>query len=365
VELEVPRFGEFARQYAGISSGELAECLRVQHRSGDRLGRVMVAAGYLAPEQVTDVLRVQARWAARMRCRDIAPDAFPLSVPLSLCLPCYNEAQVIEEVLSGACAVLPEFLDEFEIVVVDDGSEDGTANVVNRFARSDRRVRLVRHERNRGYGAAVATGLRSAGGEWICLTDGDGQFNLLDLLQLLVNAHRADVAVGYRYRRADNVGRRLNAVAWNWLIRSLIGLRVRDLDCAFKLLPRWVIEKLELSAEGACISAQILAQCIRGGASVCEVPVNHFPRSAGKATGANLRVIAKAFRELSVVWQYRRMSPWKVDGRRLSLRGAASAASPEVNAEKTHATKRAQLKDGIASSSDLIVESMKDGSPWA
>src|SRR4051812_39807837 len=145
-----------------------------------------------------DILRRQAAWAARMHSREIAPLEFPLSRPLSLCMPCYNEQDVIGEVLDGACTVLPEFCDEFEIVVVDDGSADATSSVVERFAMKDDRVRLVRHEQNRGYGAAVATALRAAHGEWICFTDGDGQFNMLDLPQLLVHAERADVVVGYR-----------------------------------------------------------------------------------------------------------------------------------------------------------------------
>jgi hypothetical protein len=90
-----------------------------------------------------------------------------------------------------------------------------------------------------------------------------------------------------------------------------MGLRVKDLDCAFKLFPRWVVDALQLNSEGACISAEIMAQCNRGGLSICEVPVNHYPRAAGKATGANLGVVVKAFKELPIVWQYRKMSPWE------------------------------------------------------
>jgi hypothetical protein len=362
VQLEVPRFGEFARQQAAVSTKALTECLALQRAHGGRLGGVMVRAGCLSPEQVSEILRVQARWVARMRSHDMAPRQFPLSDPLSLCLPCYNEAEVIEEVLFGACAVLPEFLDEFEIVVVDDGSTDGTAAVVERIARRNHCVRLVRHERNRGYGAAVATALRAAQGEWICFTDGDGQFNLLDLPQLLVHAQNADVAVGYRHRRADNVVRRLNAYGWNWLIRCLVGLRVRDLDCAFKLFPRWVVDRLELTAHGACISAQILAQCVGGGLAVSEVPVNHFPRSAGKATGANLRVIAKAFRELSVVWQYRGMSPWNVERDRHSPR-RRETSTPSHNGVAPRRKGIAPVGSELPIAADLVAEPLTEGSP--
>lgn len=327
VQLEIPRFGEFARQHAAVRSRDLLTCLEIQRRSGKRLGTILVQEGLLAEEQVIDVLSRQAQWAARMRSHDLGAEVFPIAGPFSLCMPCYNEQDVIGDVLTGACAVLPEFVEEFEIVVVDDGSADDTSAVVELIAARDSRVRLVRHDRNRGYGAAVATALQAAEGEWICMTDGDGQFNLLDLPQLLVESRNSDVVVGFRHRRADNGLRKLNANSWRWLIRCLMGLRVRDLDCAFKLFPRWVIDSLHLRAEGACISAEILTQCMRGGSTICEVPVNHLPRSAGKATGANLGVVLKAFRELPIVWQYRNMPPWALDKKRTERQGAAFHSS--------------------------------------
>jgi hypothetical protein len=322
VQLEVPRFGEFARQIADVDSRAIERCLAEQRRTGQRIGATMVRLGVIDAQQLASILQSQAKWVARARSRDIAPLSFPMLTPLSMCLPCYNEQDVIEDVLLGALAVLPEFVDEFEIVVVDDGSADDTSLIVERLAERDDRIRLVRHAANRGYGAAVATALRAARGEWICFTDGDGQFSFLDLPQLLCNAQHADVVIGYRRRRADNGVRRFNSNSWKWLIRCLMGLRVKDLDCAFKLFPRWVVDELQFNSEGACISAEILTQCIRGGISICEVPVNHFPRAAGKATGANLGVVVKAFKELPIVWQYRRMSPWD-----LQRRPAATADS--------------------------------------
>lgn len=325
LQLEVPRFGEFARQRAAVRSGDLSACLAIQRKTGQRLGAILVQEGHLSEDDVLQILASQARWAARMRSHDLGAEGFPIARPFSLCLPCYNEEDVIGDVLAGACAVLPEFAEEFEIIVVDDGSRDRTAEIVSDWSLRDPRVRLVQHKHNRGYGAAVTTALQSSSGEWICMIDGDGQFNLLDLPQLLVDAQGADVVVGYRHRRADNGIRKLNAHSWKWLIRCLMGLKVRDLDCAFKLFPRWVIDSLQFRAEGACISAEILTQCCRGGLTICEVPVNHFPRSAGKPTGANLSVVLKAFRELPIVWQYRSMSPWTLDRHR--ERGFAPAHS--------------------------------------
>jgi hypothetical protein len=342
VQLEIPRFGEFARQCAAVRSQDLAKCLSIQQRDGRRIGKILEEEGFLADERVTEILKEQARWAARMRSHDLAPAEFPLLGPLSLCMPCFNEQDVIGDVLRGACAVLPEFVEEFEVIVVDDGSSDNTAAVVQEWAAADAHVRLVQHERNRGYGAAVSTALQAAEGKWVCMTDGDGQFNLLDIPQLLVDAQSNDVVVGYRHRRADNGMRKFNAHSWKWLIRCLMGLRVRDLDCAFKLFPRWVIDELQLRSEGACISAEILAQCTRGGLSICEVPVNHFPRAAGKATGANLGVVIKAFRELPIVWQYRHMAPWNNGNRRTeheAIRpGLAAAAIDAMDGDNSMLT---------------------------
>ena len=183
VQLEVPKLGEFARQLADVDSSEIQRCLVEQKRTGQRLGATMTRLGVIDRGQLAMLLREQAKWAARMRSRDIAPRTFPLTTPLSMCLPCYNEQDVIEDVLLGALAVLPAFLEEYEIVVVDDGSSDKTASIVQRIAERDDRVRLIKHSTNRGYGAAVSTALRAAQGEWICFTDGDGQFSFLDLPQ--------------------------------------------------------------------------------------------------------------------------------------------------------------------------------------
>jgi hypothetical protein len=330
VPQEVPRFGEFARQFAHVRSDQLVACLREQQRYYQPIGRILVKAGLINSDQIRVILGQQASWAARNRSHDLAPDQFPIATTFSLCMPCFNEAETLEDVLVGAMAVLPHFVSEFEVIIVDDGSTDHTASVVEQWARSDDRIRLVRHGQNRGYGAAVASGLRAAHGELVCLTDGDGQFNLLDLPQLLVNSETSDVVIGYRRCRADNGIRRFNARSWNRLIRALTGLRVQDLDCAFKLFPRWVVDRLQLTADGACISAEILTQCARGGASLCEVPVSHYPRVAGKATGGNLKVVAKAFRELPIVWRYRRMPRWQGDGVRFKFAPAGCSIANGV-----------------------------------
>ncbi len=306
---QTPPFGVFARKMFALPESIIEESIESQQREGGKLGGRLVREGYLKPGQVFEVLAEQAEWVARLHSGDLNSGRFPVATPFSLCMPCYNEAEVIEDWLQTCLAILPAFLDEFEIVVVDDGSADGTGDAVQRVVEKDARVRLVRHPENKGYGAAVTTALRACEGELICMVDGDGQFNLLDLPRLLVKAQESDVVIGYRFERADTRIRKLNAKSWNQLIRLLLGVRVNDLDCAFKLFPRWVVEQFQLTSQGACISAEMVVQCVRGGLSISQVPVNHHPRYHGAATGANLKVVAKAFRELPTLMRYRSSPP--------------------------------------------------------
>jgi Glycosyl transferase family 2 len=305
VGLEHPSFGQFGRQLFSVSSRDLEACLEQQRRSGGRLGEILEHRQLLTREQIIRILANQARWVADARRGDVAPQAFPLPHFLSLCLPAYNEALNIRETLDAACAIVPAFVSRYEIVVVDDGSADDTAEIVRRYASDAPSVRLVRHEKNRGYGAALSSGFRAARGDLVAFTDADGQFSLLDLPQLLTRLNGYDAVIGYRYHRVDNAVRRFNAWAWNCLIRLVLQVQVRDLDCAFKLFRRDVVERLELTSTGAAINAEIMTQCTGAGCRILELPVCHYPRYHGSPTGGALSVIAKAFRELPRLRKYR------------------------------------------------------------
>jgi len=307
--LERPRFGEFAKQLAAITTCELEDCLKYQSEYGGRIGAILADRKLIQQEQIPEILRMMARWVAATRHADMPGFGFPRPLKLSVCMPAFNEADVIEDCLAAACAILPEFVEDFELIIANDGSSDETGELVHQFSQRDPRVRLVNHEVNRGYGAAVSSGLKAAEGDLVIFTDGDGQFSMLDLPQLLEHVNDVDYVIGYRYERAEGGLRRLNAWSWNRLIRAMLGVRVRDLDCAYKLFPRDVIEELKLTSQGACINAEILTQCARGGLTFCETPVMHYPRYHGAPTGANLKVIIKAFRELPQLWKYRSAPP--------------------------------------------------------
>jgi glycosyltransferase involved in cell wall biosynthesis len=217
---------------------------------------------------------------------------------ISVFFPCYNEQDNVKRVVSRAVEVLEEMGADFEVIIVNDGSADKTGDVADSIAAADKRVRAVHHPQNRGYGAAVQSGIRNAKKELVFFTDGDGQFDIGEINLLLPLIKQNDIVCGYRLNRKDPFMRKLNGWLWTKLVCMLFGMRIRDIDCAFKLFRREVFDGMKLSSAGALISAEILARATRHGYKIAEVGVHHYPRTAGKQTGANLKVILRAFKEL-------------------------------------------------------------------
>ena len=217
---------------------------------------------------------------------------------LSASFPAHNEEGNVEAMIEGLLAALPQVADRFEIIAVDDGSTDRTFERATAMAAADPRIRVVRHQTNRGYGAAVWTGLTAGTMEYAFFTDGDCQFDVRELTELIPMIDRCDAVVGYRVDRQDNAVRILNAHAWNWLIRVLLHVPVRDVDCAFKLFRREALRDLEIVSGGAMFSAELLARLVARGARIVERPVHHLPRESGRSSGGDPRVIARAFKEL-------------------------------------------------------------------
>jgi glycosyltransferase involved in cell wall biosynthesis len=217
---------------------------------------------------------------------------------ISVALPAYNEEANIGPMVSEVVQVLSGLTDDYEVLVVNDGSRDGTARVVRELEQRYPQVRLIDHEVNQGYGAALYSGFTSARKEWIFFTDSDKQFNVAEISRLLPFVDRADLIAGYRAPRRDPFSRRLFGKAWTTLVTVLFGYTVRDVDCAFKLFRREIIEHINIEARGATFSAEFLVRAKRKGYRFHEVAVTHLPRTAGTQTGAKLRVILRAFREL-------------------------------------------------------------------
>jgi cellulose synthase/poly-beta-1,6-N-acetylglucosamine synthase-like glycosyltransferase len=219
---------------------------------------------------------------------------------LSVVLPAFNEEGNLEHIVGEALALLGALaLERFEVVVVDDGSTDQTSLIGDDLAARHPEVTMHHHPRNQGYGAALRTGLMQSRLAWVFWTDSDGQFDLTQLTRLLDQSDNFDAVIGYRIQRADHLGRKMNTLAWTMLIRLVLGVRVRDVDCAFKLINRRALEIIgPLQSDGAVISAELVARLNRAGMPICQVGVDHYPRTSGEPSGASLRVVARAMREL-------------------------------------------------------------------
>ena len=220
--------------------------------------------------------------------------------PLSLTVfyPCYNEEANVERTTEAALKTCRRLTDDFEIIIVNDGSKDRTAEIADRLAAEHPEVRAVHNNPNLGYGGALQRGYREATKEWVFYTDGDGQFDFEEIDKLLPLLADYDAVSAYRLDRKDPLIRKVNAFCWSTLVNLVFGMRIRDIDCAFKLFPRRLFDQIEMKSMGALIDAEVLARAIRLGYRIGQIGVHHYPRTEGEQTGANLRVILRAFKEL-------------------------------------------------------------------
>src|SRR6266566_2709934 len=213
-------------------------------------------------------------------------------------LPAYNEEALIGQTLCTVMAALSSWMHDFEVIVVNDGSKDRTADIVAHLAAYDQRIRLVNHPVNKGYGAALVTGFESVTKELTFFMDSDGQFDIRDLVRFFPLIEEYSAILGYRVDRQDTWMRKLNAWGWKKLVGFIFRVHARDIDCAFKLFRSEFFRTNRLETRGAMINAEILYKLARAGYTYTEVGVQHLPRRAGKATGAKPTVILRALREL-------------------------------------------------------------------
>jgi len=222
---------------------------------------------------------------------------------ISIILPAYNEEKNISRAIEASDKVLASLACDYEIIVVNDGSSDGTEEVVRQLSRGRTNLRCLSHDKNLGYGAALKTGLKKAGKDLLFFTDSDLQFDITELTELMKWIDTHNIVIGYRKRRMDHPGRKILGWGWTMLVRVLFGLTVKDIDCAFKLFRKEVIDSISIDSIGAFVNSEILIRATSRGHTIKEVPVTHFPRLNGKAMGAHPRIIIKALHELSKMYK--------------------------------------------------------------
>lgn len=221
----------------------------------------------------------------------------PLS-SLSIFFPAYNEEGNIATTLIDARNAAKLVASDYEIIVVDDGSRDRTVEVVKELQKYDKKIRLISHPHNLGYGAAVKTGIKACTMDWIFFTDSDGQFHYDELAKFVKESRNSDLVIGYRRKRMDPFHRVFVAQVllkiWNFV---LFGLTVKDVDCAYKLFTKQVRDAIHLDTSSAITVTEFIVKAKSRGFKIIQLPVHHYPRKFGAQTGGNWRVILKAMKE--------------------------------------------------------------------
>lgn len=226
---------------------------------------------------------------------------------LSLFLPTFNEEANIKKTVLNSKSVMLKNVNNWEIIVVNDGSTDNTEKIAEELHKSDPRIKVMTHKVNKGYGGSLQTGFYNCRYDWICFTDSDGQFDFSEITNFFEKQQEtnADLVIGYYRKRQVSRFKIVTSKMWELAVLALFGLRVKDIDCGFKLISKKVIDKIpHLESErGAFISSEFLIKARKAGFKIVGIPVTHYPRVAGKGTGRDLMVIVKSFVDLFRLWK--------------------------------------------------------------
>ena len=232
--------------------------------------------------------------------------------------PAYNDAGTIPSMVITAMKALDSLTDDYEVVVVNDGSQDYTAEVLAELSRFYPRLRVITHPRNRGYGAALRTGFAHATKDWIFYTDGDAQYDPREmrlLAEALAREPRADIANGYKIARSDPLHRLIIGGLYHHFVRVVFRLPLRDTDCDFRLFRRSVFERVQLESDSGTIALEMVKKFHDAGFRFVEVPVHHYHRAYGGSQFFNFRRLIRTAVQLSHLW-------WKLVVRREHRRAA-------------------------------------------
>ena len=222
---------------------------------------------------------------------------------ISVFFPAFNDGKTIGTVVSQALHLLPTLTHNYEVLVVNDGSADSTQEVLEELARESNHLRVIRHERNLGYGAALRSGFKHSAKELIFYTDGDGQYDVREISNLLP-LMTSDCAVvnGYKISRADAAYRKIAGAIYNRLARILFRLPIRDVDCDFRLIKQSAIRSIDLTSSDGAICVELIYKLRRRGCAFAEVPVHHYPRMHGRSQFFTLGRVARTVRDFCMLW---------------------------------------------------------------
>jgi glycosyltransferase involved in cell wall biosynthesis len=222
---------------------------------------------------------------------------------VSAFFPCYNDEATIGSVVETTATTLDRIGADGEIIVVNDGSSDGSERVLKQLTETEPRLRVVTHEHNRGYGGALLSGFGSATKQWVFYTDGDGQFDPSELELLVARAaDDVDVVQGYKLNRADNLARKVIGRVYHRFVSFVFGLRIRDTDCDFRLIRRSKLERVQLEKTTGVICVELVRKLQDAGARFTEVGVHHSPRTHGRSQFFKLSSVVRTLWDLAKLW---------------------------------------------------------------
>jgi len=236
--------------------------------------------------------------------------------------PAYNDGGTISSMVIAALITLPKVTNDFEIIVVNDGSHDYTEDMLKELERTYPQVRIIEHPANRGYGGALKSGFAAATKEWIFYTDGDAQYNPIELLKL-VQAVRpeTDVVNGYKISRSDPLHRIIIGRLYHHIVRTLFGFNLRDVDCDFRLIKRKIFDKVRLDSTSGTICLEMVKKFQDAGFRFEEVPVNHYHRAYGKSQFFNFPRLLRTAIQLSRLW-------WELAVKKTHMKSAPRPGNP-------------------------------------
>ena len=222
---------------------------------------------------------------------------------LSVFFPAYNDSGTIASMVIRADAAAKELTADYEVIVVNDGSADATADIADELARKYPRVRVVHHAKNRGYGGAIQTGVRSATKDLIFYTDGDAQYDPAEMALLWAEMREGvDIVNGYKISRSDPLHRIVIGRVYHHIVSMLFGLKMRDVDCDFRLMRRAMFERVELRQTSGVICLEMMKKIQDAGFRMVEVPVHHYHRAFGKSQFFNFPRIFKTGVGVGRLW---------------------------------------------------------------
>jgi glycosyltransferase involved in cell wall biosynthesis len=221
---------------------------------------------------------------------------------ISVFFPAYGDWGTIASLVVLAEAVLRELTDDWEIIVVNDCSPDHVGLILAELERRYPRLKVVTHERNRGYGGALRSGFAAATKEWVFYTDGDAQYDVRELALLWKERADADLVNGWKIARHDPLHRIVIGKLYHWFVKLLFGLRIRDVDCDFRLIRRSVFERIELTRSSGIVCVELVTKIEKNGFRVAHVPVHHHHRLHGRSQFFNLVRVARVARDMGRLW---------------------------------------------------------------